>query len=105
MEDQKCPKSEELKRSSQNVFEYREKVMKKAYEQHKRHPRSMVDGNELILFYGTTIACCSRKPKQVSELCKDPSCRACRIIHSRFNMEFTRKNGIRMSTSSEEVSE
>ena len=30
--------------------DYREKVMKKAYEQHKRHQRSMVDGNELLLF-------------------------------------------------------
>ncbi|KAK6230158.1 hypothetical protein QUC31_001676 [Theobroma cacao] len=85
--------------------EYREKVMRKAYEQHKRHPRSVVDGNELLLFYGTTMACCSRKLKQVSELCKDPSCRACRIIHSRFDMEFTRNNGIRLSTSSEEVSD
>ncbi|XP_022717660.1 uncharacterized protein LOC111276113 [Durio zibethinus] len=85
--------------------EYREKVMKNAYEQHRRHPRSMVDGNELLLFYGTTMACCSRKLKQVSELCKDPSCRACRIIHSRFDMEFTRKNGIRLSTCSEEVSD
>ncbi|XVF33901.1 hypothetical protein REPUB_Repub18cG0011300 [Reevesia pubescens] len=47
----------------------------------------------------------SRKLKQVSELCKDPSCRACRIIHSRFDMEFTRKNGIRLSTSSEEVND
>ena len=45
--------------------EYREKVMKKAYKQHKRYPRSMIDGNELLLFYGTTMACCSRKLKLV----------------------------------------
>lgn len=82
--------------------DYREKVIKKANQKHKRHPRSTIDGNELLLFYGTTMACC-RKPKPVPELCKDPSCRACRIIHSRFDMEFTRKNGVRLSTSSEEV--
>lgn len=82
--------------------DYREKVIKKANQQHERHPRSTIDGNELLLFYGTTMACC-RKPKPVPELCKDPSCRACRIIHSRFDMEFTRKNGVRLSTSSEEV--
>lgn len=91
----------------QRFEDYREKVMKKAYEQHKRHPRSTVDGNELLLFYGTTMACCCscKKLKQVSELCKDPSCRTCRIIHSRFEMEFTRNKGIRLSTSSEEVSD
>lgn len=85
---------------------YREKVMKKAYEQHKRHPRSMVDGNELLLFFGTTIACCSRSnSKQVTQVCKDPSCRVCRIIHTKFDMEFTRKNGIQLSVHSEELSD
>ncbi|KAK8638377.1 hypothetical protein V6N13_136807 [Hibiscus sabdariffa] len=84
--------------------DYREKVITKSNQQHKRHPRSTIDGNELLLFYGTTMACC-RKPKPVSELCRDLSCRACRIIHSRFDMEFTRKNGVRLSTSSEEVSD
>jgi hypothetical protein len=84
---------------------YREKVKKKAYEQYKRHPRSTVDGNELLRFYGTTIVCCSEKSKQVSELCKDPSCGACRIIQSKFNTDYTRRNGIRLSTSSEDLSE
>ncbi|GLT83640.1 hypothetical protein SLE2022_019170 [Rubroshorea leprosula] len=85
---------------------YREKVMKNAYEKNKRHPRSMVDGNELLLFFGTTMACCSsRNSKLVSQLCIDPSCRVCRIIHSKFDMEFTRKNGIQLSTRSEELSD
>ncbi|GLT57564.1 hypothetical protein SLA2020_305300 [Shorea laevis] len=58
---------------------YREKVMKNAYEKSKRHPRSMVDGNELLLFFGTTMACCSSRN--------------------------SKKNGIQLSTRSEELSD
>ncbi|KAF5728452.1 putative Nucleic acid binding protein [Tripterygium wilfordii] len=86
---------------------YREKVKKKAcYEQYKSHPRCAADGNELLRFYGTTITCCSEKSiTQVSAPCKDMDCRACRIIQSNFDTEHTRKNGILLSTSSEEVSD
>ncbi|XP_050246628.1 uncharacterized protein LOC126694415 [Quercus robur] len=84
---------------------YRERVKKKAYEQYKRHPRSTVDGNELLRFYGTTIVCYSEKSKRVSELCRDPSCGACRIIQSKFDTDYTRRNGVQLNTSSEDLSE
>lgn len=84
---------------------YREKVKKKAYdecEQCKRHPRSSVDGNELLRFYGTVMTC-GERPAQVSELCRDPFCRVCRTIQSNFDTQHLRKNGIRLSTNSEEL--
>ncbi|KAK3199893.1 hypothetical protein Dsin_023308 [Dipteronia sinensis] len=82
---------------------YREKVKKKAYEDYyKRHPRSSVDGNEVLRFYGTVMTC-GERPTQVSELCKDPFCRVCRVIQSNFDTEHLNGNGIRMSRSSEEM--
>ncbi|KAM7250290.1 hypothetical protein ACFE04_022173 [Oxalis oulophora] len=84
---------------------YRDGVKKKAYEQHKSYPRSMVDGNELMQFYGTTMACCGLKSKRISELCKDPFCRVCRLIQSNFNTEYTKKHGIDLSTSSMDIND
>ncbi|XP_031253308.1 uncharacterized protein LOC116111258 [Pistacia vera] len=81
---------------------YREKVKKKAYVQYTGHPRSTVDGNELLRFYGTVITC-SERLTRVSDLCKDPFCRVCRIIQYNFDTEYLKKNGIRMSSSSEEL--
>ncbi|KAL5737491.1 hypothetical protein ACOSP7_030252 [Xanthoceras sorbifolium] len=83
---------------------YREKVKKKAYEEYnKRHPRSSVDGNEVLRFYGTVMTC-GERPTQVSELCKDPFCRVCRIIQSNFDSRHLKnKNEIRLSSSSEEL--
>lgn len=80
---------------------YREYVKNKAYEQYRRNPRSMVDGNELLQFYSTTMTCCRGKQYGLSELCKDAICRVCRIIHSGFNMGYKKKTGIRLSTRSE----
>lgn len=80
---------------------YREMVKKKA----GGHPRSMVDGNELLRFYGTTMTCCSRKPNRVSELCKEPTCGVCRTLQTSFDTECIMKNQIRLSTSSEALSE
>ncbi|CAK9148849.1 unnamed protein product [Ilex paraguariensis] len=84
---------------------YREMVKNKSYKQHKRHPRIIVDGNEILQFYGTTMNCCRRKLSKVSELCNDPACRVCRLIQSGFNTAYNRRNGIQLSTSSEEFSE
>lgn len=67
----------------------RERIKKYAYEQQKRHPRSIVDGNELLLFYGTTISCRSKNSKRDSELCRDPAC-FCRIIQSNFDTKYTK---------------
>ncbi|KAL2476020.1 zinc finger protein-related [Abeliophyllum distichum] len=84
---------------------YRETVKKKSYEQYKRHPRTIVDGNELLLFYGTTTSCCGSNIKQVFELCKDPTCRVCRLIQSGFNTSYNKKNGIQLNSDSGELSE
>lgn len=81
---------------------YREKVKMKAYEEFKRHPRSSVDGNEVLRFYGTVMTC-SKRSLQVTEFCKDPFCRVCRIIQSNFNIRNLNRTEIRLSTSSEEV--
>ncbi|CAL5335583.1 hypothetical protein CsSME_00018135 [Camellia sinensis var. sinensis] len=110
---QHCKKIKRVLRvnNSANTVErfekYRETVKNRTREgQHKQNLRTTVDGNELLQFYGTTMNCCSRKPsKKVSDTCKDPTCRVCRVIQSGFNTAYTRKNGIRLSTSSEEVSE
>lgn len=81
---------------------YREKVKKNACEQHPRHPRSIVDGNELLRFYVTTMRCFQGKPaKKVYDLCKDPSCRLCQITQFNFNAEHAE---IRLSTSDKELS-
>ncbi|GFP91218.1 hypothetical protein PHJA_001265800 [Phtheirospermum japonicum] len=85
---------------------YRETVMLSSYENHKRHPRSTVDGNEVLQFYGTTMSCCgSRQAEQVSQLCPNPCCRVCRIIQSGFNTCYNKKYGIRLSMNSEHASE
>ncbi|KAK3009960.1 LOW QUALITY PROTEIN: hypothetical protein RJ639_012352 [Escallonia herrerae] len=85
--------------------EYRETVKKECFKQHKRHPRSMVDGNELLQFYGATIICCCEKQYGVSDLCKDPNCRVCRIIESGFKTACNKRAGILMNTSSTAMSE
>lgn len=97
----------------QRFEKYREKVKEMAYEMNIKYSRSKVDGNELLRFYGTTIACCdgnsssSSLSKRVSDinLCKDNLCRVCRILQSNFETEHTLKNGIQLSTNSEKFSE
>ncbi|MED6150580.1 hypothetical protein PIB30_073688 [Stylosanthes scabra] len=65
---------------------YREKVKNNADE--RRHPRSTVDGNELLRFYATTVRCFQGKPvKRVHDLCKDHSCCLCQTIQFNFNTE------------------
>lgn len=84
---------------------YREKVKMTADNRCTKNPRNKVDGNEQLQFYGTTIACRREKSKRVSELCKNPTCRVCRILQSNFGIEYTLSNGIRFSSSSEDFSE
>ncbi|KAL7088054.1 hypothetical protein ACP275_13G105600 [Erythranthe tilingii] len=89
--------------------EYRANVMKSSYKMHHRHhPRNIVDGNELLQFYGTTMICCcsnSYKTEQISQLCRDPSCRVCRVVQSGFKTCYNTKNGVRVSVNSEQLSE
>ncbi|XP_020206543.1 uncharacterized protein LOC109791641 [Cajanus cajan] len=93
-------------RYSEEVHEkfekYREYVKKVASEQYPRHPRSTVDGNELLRFYGTTVRCFPGKStKKVHDICKDPSCYLCQIIQFNFN---TRCAEIHLNTSGKELS-
>ncbi|XP_060670241.1 uncharacterized protein LOC107435495 [Ziziphus jujuba] len=80
---------------------YREKVKIMAYERYKRHLRSTVDGNELLRFYPTTMACYSGNYSNriISQygLCRDPKCRVCTILGCNFQMENMLKNGIPLS--------
>ncbi|KAI9074702.1 hypothetical protein K1719_043356 [Acacia pycnantha] len=71
---------------------YREMVKEKACEENPRHPRSIVDGNELLRFYGTTMRCCcqGKSVPKVKYLCNDPSCSVCQIIQFNFDTEFSR---------------
>ncbi|XP_050218819.1 uncharacterized protein LOC126669400 [Mercurialis annua] len=81
---------------------YRENVKQIAYhQQHQTHPRSIVDGNEILRFYGTTMCCSGERSMRVSEICRDPTCRVCRTIQCNFDTEFNKKDGIRFSTNSE----
>ncbi|XP_019194101.1 PREDICTED: uncharacterized protein LOC109188059 [Ipomoea nil] len=84
---------------------YREAVKSRSCEMCKSHPRSMVDGNELMQFYGTTMTCCNKERTKISDLCKDPNCRVCRLIQSGFNTSYNKKNGIRLSTNSDTLCE
>lgn len=79
---------------------YREKVKKKACEQYPRHPRSIVDGNELLRFYGTTMRCSSKEKsvQQVKDLCRDPSCYVCQIVRFNSGEEFCEGNMIPPNT-------
>ncbi|OIW16389.1 hypothetical protein TanjilG_19105 [Lupinus angustifolius] len=82
---------------------YREKVKTNACQQYPRHPRSTVDGNELLRFYGTTIRCFRGKnsAKKVYDFCKDPSCCLCQIIQFNFNVEY---GEVEVNTSGKELS-
>ena len=84
---------------------YRERVKTAAYDRYMKNPRSMVDGNELLKFYGTTMACRSQRSNRVSALCKNPPCRVCRLLQSHFGMEHALTIGVQMSSSSEDFSE
>ncbi|PIA58158.1 hypothetical protein AQUCO_00500233v1 [Aquilegia coerulea] len=84
--------------------EYRESVKKKAYDRNIEHLRIVVDGNELLLFYNTTMSCCSCKLKKMSELCHNLDCGVCRIIESGFETKEMKRNGIQLSANSDTCS-
>lgn len=68
--------------------EYREMVKIRANKlQHsKKHPRLLADGNELLRFYGTTIACSLGK-KGSSSLCTLQICNICCILRHGFSTQ------------------
>uniref|UniRef100_A0A0R0LA95 Uncharacterized protein n=1 Tax=Glycine max TaxID=3847 RepID=A0A0R0LA95_SOYBN len=81
--------SKPMKKVRTVLRKYKEYVKKVASEQNPRHPRSTVDGNELLRLYGTTMICFQGKSsKKVHDLCKDPSCYLCQIIQFNFNTRY-----------------
>ncbi|KAL2341995.1 hypothetical protein Fmac_009935 [Flemingia macrophylla] len=64
--------------------EYREVVKDKAEKLQKKHPRCVVDGNELLRFHGTTIAC-SLGTNSSYSLCSLDYCGVCQILRHGFS--------------------
>ncbi|GAB2284640.1 hypothetical protein Dimus_019092 [Dionaea muscipula] len=80
--------------------EHREMVKMKASKLPKKHPRCLADGNELLRFYGTTVAC-SLGLNGSSSLCvSDQRCSVCRIIRHGFTTKKEIKGGIGVFTTS-----
>ncbi|KAG9443466.1 hypothetical protein H6P81_014806 [Aristolochia fimbriata] len=77
--------------------EYREKVKKHARSNSRRHTRSVVDGNELLSFYVTTMSCCASKADKVTQLCCNPACGVCSIIRFGFRDEAAKVRNRRLS--------
>ncbi|KAI3969433.1 hypothetical protein MKX01_019994 [Papaver californicum] len=83
--------------------QYREMVKKQAKYCNNSityHPRSVVDGNEVLKFYSTTMSCCSRQLSKVSELCHNTDCDVCRMIRTGFDTDDAMKTGIEHCNSS-----
>ncbi|KAG8386201.1 hypothetical protein BUALT_Bualt03G0124400 [Buddleja alternifolia] len=79
--------------------DYRETVKIKASKLPKKHPRCLADGNELLRFYGTTLAC-SLGANGSSSLCVSDKCCVCRIIRSGFSTKRELKGGVGVFTTS-----
>ncbi|XVF25959.1 hypothetical protein REPUB_Repub13aG0258800 [Reevesia pubescens] len=82
-----------MQRTLVQFEDYREMVMIKANKLSKKYPRCLADGNELLRFYGATVAC-SLGMKSTSSLCSLAKCGVCQILRHGF---FTKKesNGFR----------
>lgn len=64
--------------------ESREIVKIKASKEPEKHPRCVADGNEVLRYYGTTVAC-SLGMNGSSGLCTLNDCGACRILRHGFS--------------------
>lgn len=75
--------------------ESRDMVRTKAERLQNEHPRCLVDGNELLRFHGTTIAC-SLGLNGSSTLCTLEQCGVCQILRHGFsaNKEFHGARGV-----------
>lgn len=65
--------------------ECREWVKFKASKEPKKCSRCLADGNELMRFYGTTVACSLGMNGTSSGLCNSDNCGACRILTNGFS--------------------
>ncbi|XP_021293968.1 uncharacterized protein LOC110423878 [Herrania umbratica] len=73
-----------MQRSLAQFEDYREMVKIKASKLSKKHARCLADGNELLRFYGTTVAC-SIGMKNTSSLCTLEKCGICQILRHGFS--------------------
>ncbi|KAK8472343.1 hypothetical protein PHAVU_002G183450 [Phaseolus vulgaris] len=65
--------------------ECREMVRVKAERVEKEHPRCIVDGNEVLRFHGTTVACSIASNHSSSTLCTLDQCGVCQILKHGFS--------------------
>ncbi|KAG2245375.1 hypothetical protein Bca4012_022995 [Brassica carinata] len=79
--------------------EYRDTVKNRASKLQKKHPRCIADGNELLRFHGTTVACVLGV-NGCTSLCSSEQCRVCRIIRNGFSGKREMNNGIGVFTAS-----
>ncbi|CAA0396663.1 unnamed protein product [Arabidopsis thaliana] len=79
--------------------EYRDTVKIRASKLQKKHPRCIADGNELLRFHGTTVACALGINGSTS-LCSSEKCCVCRIIRNGFSAKREMNNGIGVFTAS-----
>ncbi|GAA0144839.1 C2H2 zinc finger transcription factor [Lithospermum erythrorhizon] len=79
--------------------EHREMVKNKASKLPKKHPRCIADGNELLRFHGTTVAC-SLGINGSSSLCISEKCCVCRILRNGFSTKHEFEGGVGVFTTS-----
>ncbi|KAI3703848.1 hypothetical protein L1987_74044 [Smallanthus sonchifolius] len=96
---EKVLKVHNMQKTLARFEEYKESVKAKASKLPKKHPRCLADGNELLRFYGTTIAC-SLGINGESSLCVSDKCCVCRIIRHGFSTKRELKGGIGVFTTS-----
>ncbi|KAL8195535.1 hypothetical protein R6Q57_025938 [Mikania cordata] len=96
---EKVLKVHNMQKTLARFEEYRDLVKTKASKLAKKHPRCLADGNELLRFYGTTIAC-SLGINGESSLCISDKCCVCRIIRHGFSTNRDLKDGVGVFTTS-----
>ncbi|CAN8252835.1 unnamed protein product [Cochlearia groenlandica] len=79
--------------------EHRETVKIRASKLQKKHPRCLADGNELLRFHGTTVAC-GLGINGSTSLCTAEKCCVCRIIRNGFSSKREKNEGIGVFTAS-----
>ncbi|XP_057529409.1 uncharacterized protein LOC130807993 [Amaranthus tricolor] len=84
---------------------YRDVVKQKAKKTEHKYPRSLVDGNELLCFYVTTMICQNRRSEPISGPCEHPDCNLCLTISSSFDIKSTKRFGLQLSMSNAALSE
>ncbi|CAN8326088.1 unnamed protein product [Cochlearia groenlandica] len=76
---------------------YRDNVKTRASKLQKKHPRCIADGNELLRFHGTTVAC-RLGLNGTTSVCSTEKCAVCRILRNGFSAKREIKNGIGVFT-------